>query len=71
MIVQNKMNLWTDNDKYFLNVLRFTESYDWAFSPEMEAMRSSETLVTIYKTARPHKLEDHNRYLHRLKNLQS
>jgi hypothetical protein len=31
----------------------------------MEAIRSSEMLVTTYKTARCHNPQDHNRHLHR------
>jgi hypothetical protein len=38
---------------------------------KMEAVRSSETLVTTYKTAWHHNPEDHNQYLYCHENLKS
>jgi hypothetical protein len=38
---------------------------------KMDLVRSSKTLVTIYKAARRHNSEYHNRYLHLRKNLKS
>jgi hypothetical protein len=37
----------------------------------MEAVRSSETSVAIYKTTRRHNPEDHNRHFYRRENLRS
>jgi hypothetical protein len=37
----------------------------------MEAIRSSETLVTIYKTTRGYNPEDHSRHIHRRENTKS
>jgi hypothetical protein len=38
---------------------------------EMEAIRSSETLVTIYKTTRLHNPEDYHRHLHHRQNFKT
>jgi hypothetical protein len=39
--------------------------------PEHGALRSSKTLIPIYKVTWCHKLEDHDQYLHRNDNLKS
>jgi hypothetical protein len=43
---------------------RLRRCRSWVFILKMEAIRSSETLVTTYKTTRRHNPEDQNRHSH-------